>query len=188
VPAERVHLRVDQPALGEAGDGQRASAYGDRGGLGDRVVQVEPQVAAAAQQVAERAAAGLAFAVREVEHDVAVPVEAGRGHRPVQVVLAEDLVAGRDRDRAGGLGVHPERAGRQARRVDPAEPPGREGDRDDLLPTVECHRVQGEPHPGGRRGGGAGKGQSRGGARTGGEQGSTAGHEASYVSMTLNVT
>jgi hypothetical protein len=125
--------------------------------------------------------------VGELEHDVAAPVDPGARHRAVQVIFAEDLVARREGDRAGGLGVHPERAGGQARRVDPAEPPGRQGDRDDLFTAVERLGAEGEPDPDGGPGG-TRQGQAHGGARTGGEQGSTVCHLASQVSMTLNVT
>src|SRR3954467_13910634 len=48
----------------------------------------------------------MAFAVRQVQHDVAPVIEPDGGHLTVKVVLAEDLVAGRDRDRAGRFGVH----------------------------------------------------------------------------------
>ena len=53
-------------------------------------------------------------------------------------------VTGIDGDGAGGFGVHGERVSRQAGRVDRAEPRGFEGDRGDLLATVEHFRVEDE--------------------------------------------
>jgi hypothetical protein len=55
------------------------------------------------------------------------------------------LVAGSDGDRAGGLGVHAEGAGRQAGRVDRAEPGGVEGDRGDLLPPSSTSALSVNP-------------------------------------------
>ena len=175
--AERVHLGIGQLALHEPRDRDRAAvAQRDRGVLRDRVDEVEHDVAALAHDVAEGAAADLALAVGQLEHDVAPVVEPGGGHRTVEVVLAEDLVAGGDRDRAGRLGVHPEGAGGQAGRVDRAEPGGVEGDRGDLLATVEHLRVERESHAVGRvaAGVGGGAGQQRtGGGRAGGQKRAT---------------
>jgi hypothetical protein len=107
-----------------------------------------PHVAAPAHDVAEGAAAELALAVAQLEHDVAAVVEPGGGHHAVQVVLAEDELAGGERDRAGCLGVHAEGAGRQAGPVDRPQPRRVEGHRGDLLTAVEHLRVEPEPHAG----------------------------------------
>jgi hypothetical protein len=141
VVAEGVDLGVGQPALHETRDGDRsAAAHGDRRVLRDGVDQVEPEVAAPVADVAECAAAGLALAVAERQHDVPAPVEPCAGDGPVEVVRHG---AG---DRIGGGGVHAERAGRQARRVDRPEPGRAQGEGGDLFAAVERHRVEDEGH------------------------------------------
>ena len=189
VVAEGVDLGVGQLALHEACDGDRpAVAQDDRGVLRDGVDEIELDVAALAPDVAEGAAAGLALAVAQREHDVPVAVEPGGGHRPVEVV-PHDLAAGGDR--AGGFGVHAERAGRQARRVDRPEPGRVEGDRGDLLATVERLRVEDETHAVGSVAVGgcdAGQRQTGGRTRAGGQHGATTdqqGHANSLVLCSL---
>jgi hypothetical protein len=142
---------------------------------------------APAQDVAKGAAAHLPLRVSQLDHDVAAAVQANVSDRAVEVVLAEDLVAGRDGERPGGFGVYAEGAVAQTAWVDRSQLRGVKRDGDDLLTTVERAPVEGEPHASARTAAGvgdAGHRHSRGG-RTGGKHGTTGDrrcHVDSFVS------
>jgi hypothetical protein len=111
--------------------------------------------------------------VAQFQDDVPTSVELCVGHGPVEVVRHG---AG---DRIGGGGVHAERAGGQARRVDRSESRGAEGERDDLLTTVECHCIENEIHAGGVAivgVGGTGQRQTGGRTSSGGQHSTAAEH------------